>query len=56
MAGQVPVSSVPALTRLCATPHAAQVATEVLQDFQGRLLCFHAPPAHPYAAHGGLPI
>ena len=37
-----PVSSVPALTRLCASPHAAQVATEVLRDFQGKPLCFHA--------------
>ncbi len=44
------VSSIPALTRLCATPHAGQVAKDVLQEFQGRVLCFCAPPIAYYRA------
>ena len=32
------VSSVPALTRLCATPQAGEVAKEVLREFQGKII------------------
>ena len=45
--------SVPALTRLCASPHAAKVAAALLQNFRGMTTCVclrntHSKSASPF--------